>query len=449
MKKFVELTKGADGEILIVGTNETVDRDGDIVRAKGVDTTNFEKNPIMLFAHNWSDYPVAKATKIRKEKDRIVFVPEFADTEEGRKVKYLVENGFLKMTSIGFIPKKIVWKDDFAQLKELDPDWYNERKGELSRANRVIVESELLELSFVPIPANPSAEIVMQGKGLNLCAFKAPKVTVEESDDELLIEIQSEVKKVVPFKDTPINMEKAWDKRAAVKSLREWVSDGDGNVNFARYRQGFTWYDAENADNLTAYKLPHHTIEDGKLVAVWRGVAAAMAALLGSRGGVDIPADEKKGVYNHLARHYKAADREPPEFREWSPVEVLHASEADGWDEDTKAAYFAGMDYKEWQKILDDETAKLQKQLDELEASHVQLKAEHDALLEKSAAPAGDSAVEHSDETKSAENSVEDSAESDSTQVEFEVEGISPDELKALMTQTVVKLLKSKTKQGE
>ena len=48
-----------------------------------------------------------------------------------------------------------------------------------------------------------------------------------------------------------------------------------------------TWYDAENEDVKSAYKLPHHRASD--LKAVWRGVAAAMGALLGARGGVDIP----------------------------------------------------------------------------------------------------------------------------------------------------------------
>jgi len=444
MKKFVELTKSADGEIHIVGTNETVDRDGDIVRAKGVDTKNFAKNPVMLFAHNWNGYPVAKATKIRKEEDKIIFVPEFADTEEGRKVKYLVENGFLKMTSIGFIPKKVLWKDDFETLKELDPEWYNARKKELSHANRVIFESELLELSFVPIPANPSAEIVMQGKGLNLCAFKAPKMTVEESDDELLIEISGDVKKVVPFKDTPVDMEARWDGRAAIKALREWASDADGNINFAKYRQGFAWYDAENADNLTAYKLPHHFIENGKLVAIWRGVVTAMAALLGARGGVDIPDEEKKSVYNHLAKHYKAVDRKPPEFRKWEPREVLAATEEDGWDEAHKEAYFADMTYKEWKSIIDEETAEMKKQLDELEAAHVKLKAEHDTLLEKITAPADKSAADHSDDSKKEQKSAESDAKSTSAKVEFEVEGVSPAELNALLAKAVAKTLNSK-----
>lgn len=74
-----------------------------------------------------------------------------------------------------------------------------------------------------------------------------------------------------------------------------------------------TWVDTEHADTKQGYKLPHHKA-DGKHAVVWKAVAAAMAALLGARGGVDIAAGDKKGVYAHLKKHYQEFDKEPPEF---------------------------------------------------------------------------------------------------------------------------------------
>jgi hypothetical protein len=41
-----------------------------------------------------------------------------------------------------------------------------------------------------------------------------------------------------------------------------------------------------------------------------------MAALKGARGGVDIPAEDKQAVYNHLRRHYEEFGKEAPEFSE-------------------------------------------------------------------------------------------------------------------------------------
>ena len=93
----------------------------------------------------------------------------------------------------------------------------------------------------------------------------------------------------------------------------------DGNELLERggwelFRESHAWYDPDKADTKAGYKLPHHKIVNGKFAVVWRGVAAAMAALMGARGGVDIPVSDRKGVYNHLAKHYEEFGREPPAY---------------------------------------------------------------------------------------------------------------------------------------
>ncbi|OGT26071.1 MAG: hypothetical protein A2Z17_06895 [Gammaproteobacteria bacterium RBG_16_66_13] len=63
-------------------------------------------------------------------------------------------------------------------------------------------------------------------------------------------------------------------------------------------------------------KLFHHEgSKSGMGPVVWRGVAAAMAVLMGGRGGVDIPTGDRRAVYNHLASHYEQFDKDPPEFK--------------------------------------------------------------------------------------------------------------------------------------
>jgi len=141
-----------------------------------------------------------------------------------------------------------------------------------------------------------------------------PETSIQVIESVLMIH-----EKAVPYEATPKAPEdRSWDADRAVMSLRKWASrDGSGEkdtIDWAKYRRGFAWYDEDNIENFGAYKLPHHEVIDGRLYVVWRGVAAAMAALMGARGGVDIPASDRRPVYNHLAKHYEQFDREPPKF---------------------------------------------------------------------------------------------------------------------------------------
>jgi hypothetical protein len=108
----------------------------------------------------------------------------------------------------------------------------------------------------------------------------------------------------------------AWDGAAAEGRLRKWASsDGTGDkgkVDWAKYREGFAWYDGAAGEDFGSYKLPHHDVADGRLVVVWGGVAAAMGALAGARGGVSIPEGDVAGVRAHLAKHYEQFGKEPP-----------------------------------------------------------------------------------------------------------------------------------------
>lgn len=118
-----------------------------------------------------------------------------------------------------------------------------------------------------------------------------------------------EEKGVIPYKDYGTAPENApWD---AGKEVRK------ADVNDLKIM--CAWYDSANPDLKGSYKLPHH--RQSTKVAVWHGVAAAMGALLGARGGVKIPAKDKKGVYNHLAKHYKQFDKRVPELKDYTKEE--------------------------------------------------------------------------------------------------------------------------------
>lgn len=117
----------------------------------------------------------------------------------------------------------------------------------------------------------------------------------------------------VRFEETPA-FDEPWDGDDAERRIRAWATRGD-TLDFNQYRRAFAWWDSDNPDALGSYKLPHHDIRNGRLQVNFRGVVAAITALLGGRGGTTIPANEQRAVYNHLARHYRQFDKEPPPFR--------------------------------------------------------------------------------------------------------------------------------------
>ena len=116
---------------------------------------------------------------------------------------------------------------------------------------------------------------------------------------------------VTRFQDLPLaDRDRAWDGDAAEKRVRAWADAEDAPNE--RYRDAHVWYDGDNADNFTAYKLLIADVIDGRLTAVPRGVMAAGNVMQGARGGVDLPEDEAGRVKGHLARYYaKMGDTAP------------------------------------------------------------------------------------------------------------------------------------------
>lgn len=265
-----------------IGSTADVDRYGDIIEVAGWDLKNYKKNPVFLWAHDYRQPPVGKAVSVKKTDDALIFQIKFPTVEEyafADTVYKLYLGGYLQATSVGF--------------RDLESEPIKD-KDERTVGYRYL-KQELYELSAVPVPANPSAVMLAVQKGI---------ITGKEAEAFNASAPEWEERKVIPFKEYPADPEDApWDgpaeiKAAEVKALKVMCA----------------WFDAENPDVKGSYKLPHHRADGFN--TVWRGVSAAMAALLGARGGVNIPDGDRKGVYNHLAKHYAQFDKTPPEFKE-------------------------------------------------------------------------------------------------------------------------------------
>jgi hypothetical protein len=116
---------------------------------------------------------------------------------------------------------------------------------------------------------------------------------------------------VTNFQDFDLtDADREWDGDAADKRVRKWAKAEDEPNE--KYRDAHVWYDADNKDNFTAYKLLICDVVDEKLVVVPRAVMAAGGIMQGARGGVDIPEKDVDRVKSHLAKYYSKMERTPP-----------------------------------------------------------------------------------------------------------------------------------------
>ena len=144
----------------------------------GVDTEQFERNPVMFYQHNDWNLPVGRWENLRKESGQIladaVFDEDDTDAEVQRMIKK-VQKGFIKMASCGLV-------DLVTAVNPLDEEY-------------TVTQCRLREASIVAIGGNHNAirlydndgkEIdLKEGASLKLSDFIV-KPKIEKMDKELL-----------------------------------------------------------------------------------------------------------------------------------------------------------------------------------------------------------------------------------------------------------------------
>ncbi len=141
-------------------STDAVDRDNDTVNPKGWDLKQFRKNPVVLFAHDGRRPPIGRGSKVKVEdgklKARVEFMSNDVDTSGfSDSIFRMVRGGFLRATSVGFLPKDFEFTDD-------------EDRGSGSFFGGIdFLKQELLEFSIVPVPSNPEALLEARAKGID------------------------------------------------------------------------------------------------------------------------------------------------------------------------------------------------------------------------------------------------------------------------------------------
>jgi HK97 family phage prohead protease len=155
----------------------------------------------------------------------------------------------------------------------------------------------LRETSCVTFPMNEEARI-MAAKQYLL--------------DHNVKSLEEDSKAVPPYKNYDLMPDSTkWDNNKAIKQIRS--KTGSQSEAKTSYKDGFMYYDADNPEKLTSYKLPYVYVDDGKLKAVPRALSAIVGALRGARGGgVDIPSTDKEKVKAQVNKYFKKMGREEP-----------------------------------------------------------------------------------------------------------------------------------------
>lgn len=173
----MKIEESEDNKFKVVVTTEWVDRDWEILKADGIDFKAYMKNPVVLVDHRYTiDSIVWKTVKIYQEGGKTIAEGIFADTENAKIVKQLYQGGFVKTVSIWFISKQ---------------------RNENDRA--VIEKSEMLEFSFVAVPANAEA-LSLDGK-LYTKALESGIVKEVNQEEETKIDMKTVFDIVIELRD--------------------------------------------------------------------------------------------------------------------------------------------------------------------------------------------------------------------------------------------------------
>lgn len=168
----------------VIGSTATIDRYGESVDQGSWDLESFKKNPVILWAHNLSMNedrpPIAKAVNVDVVDKELVFDIQFDMKDEfAASIYRKYKEGFLNAFSVGFI---------------------SHSQGMMNDAP-LLMDNELLELSAVPVPANPEALQALKARSFSVRSFKSLVDEVEKEAKDEADQAEKEDKK--PADETP------------------------------------------------------------------------------------------------------------------------------------------------------------------------------------------------------------------------------------------------------
>lgn len=134
-------------------------RDGMSIAVDAWNISDFKANPVIMAMHDYGSWPVGKATVIEKN-DRALVTEIVFDQEDPNAVmiESKIRRGFLNAVSVGF---------NITEIKD-----------------STVTKAELLEISIVPIPADPKALAERQTNYLRSLSQELAEIADSNPDPE-------------------------------------------------------------------------------------------------------------------------------------------------------------------------------------------------------------------------------------------------------------------------
>jgi len=158
--------------ISFIASHEKTDRDGEVVLIAGIDTTDFQRNPVLCLQHQARETPIGRVENLRKTRidgaPALIGEAVFPERPASNEALADVRAGLLNSISIGF------------QVLERGAPILPGQHGV------TYVKTALLEISLVTVPA--CATCVVTSKSACGCSNTNPLDGLLILDDEVLFD---------------------------------------------------------------------------------------------------------------------------------------------------------------------------------------------------------------------------------------------------------------------
>lgn len=164
--------------IRFVGSDESVDRDGDTISIDGWDVAAYNKNPVVLYGHDYYGLPIGRAVvSIDKRARQLLFDITFPTVAELSTDPAMPSEHALKVDAIYNMAKAGILNTVSVGFRGLEYD-----RTDTGLAYK---KQELMEVSIVPVPANPNAIAVLRAAGAVDSVIKGVTMQVEKGNRRL------------------------------------------------------------------------------------------------------------------------------------------------------------------------------------------------------------------------------------------------------------------------